>query len=199
MTTNYLLSDELPKDAGGAKIISLIDDQSSVLDFALFRGVGVQSMGATSKNLAHMAVASHTVASKIENQSPGMMIIGAYNESPSGIGTGNAQLLRVDKEGALYTRPASGIIATNATSVQTHVVGSALLHDIHIYLSDVNAGNTVTIEDGDNYVMTFVATAASQHFSEHFATGLHFGTNIKHTLSLGGNGAASVTIGYSQY
>ena len=200
MTTNYRLSDSLPKDVSGAKVIAPINDQTSQLDFGMLRGVAAESLGGLSVNTVFLGVASHKAGSALGTKA-GVMSIGAYTESPSAIGTGNAQLKRVDKEGALYVRPASGIQTnvSHAASTNIHAVGSALLHDVHVFFSDVNAGDTAVIEDGDNYRLGFVATATSQHFSEHFATGLVFATNIKHTFAFSGAGGGSVTIGYSQY
>lgn len=198
MTTNYRLNDTFSKDAGGARTLMPIDDQTSQLDFGLLRGIGVEALGSTSRNLVHLAVGSHTIGSAID-KGAGIVLLGVYTESPSAIGTGGAQGIRSDKQGAVYVRPASGIMSVSSASVETHIAGSALLHDIHIVLNDVNAGNDITIEDGNNYKLSFIATAASQHYSEHYAAGLHFGTNIKHTLTLGGAGTASVTIGYSSF
>ena len=198
MTTTYRLTDTAAKDAGGARILMPVDDQTSQLDFGLLRGIGVEILGATSRNLVHLAVGSHTVGSAID-KGAGILLLGAYTESPSGIGTGGGQALRSDNQGALYTRPASGIMSLNSGSIQTHIATSALLHDIHIRFDDVDVGDDVTIEDGDDYKLTFIATAASQHFSEHYSTGLHFGTNIKSTITIPGAGGASVTVVYSAY
>ena len=198
MTTIYRLTDTAAKDAGGARLLMPIDDQTSQLDFGLLRGIGVEILGSTSRNLVHLAVGSHTIGSAID-KGAGILLLGAYTEAPSAIGTGGGQALRSDNQGALYTRPASGIMSLNAGSVQTHIATSALLHDIHIHLSGVAVGDDVTIEDGDDYKLTFVATTASQHLSEHYSTGLHFGTNIKSTITMAGAGATSVTLGHSAY
>jgi hypothetical protein len=198
MTTQYSLTDELPKDSGGAKLIALIDDSTSQLDFALLRGIGVEPFGSLSQNLAFLGIGTHTVGSALSASDVGVMLMGTYTEAPSGIIPGNAQMLRSDKEGALYTRSASTIMSYSSASVETHLTGSALLHDLHIRLNDVNAGDTVLLEDGDDYKLQFVATAASQHFHETFRS-LYFNSSLKHTLSLGTNGTASVTVGYSTY
>jgi hypothetical protein len=152
MTTNYALTDNLPKDAGGQKMMAWIDDTTSQLDFGLPRGIGSETLGATSKVMLHQAVGTHTVGSAIDT-----------------------------------------------TSADIHIAGSALLHDLHIVFNDVNAGDTVTIRDGTLTRFQFIATAASQHFSEHFSGGLVFNTNISHARSIGAAGAASITVGYSQY
>ena len=199
MTGNYTLSDELPKDAGGAKLIALIDDQTSQLDFAMLRGIGAEPFGSSSQNLAFLGVGTHTVGSALSASDVGVVLMGAYTEAPSGIIPGGTQILRSDKEGALYTRPASAIMSYSSASVETHVAGSALLHDLHIHFDDVDAGDTVEINDGAAHKFMFVATAASQHFSEHYSGGLQFNTSLKHVLTFGGGGAASVTLGYSAY
>jgi len=197
MTTEYSLADTLPKDLGGAKHLGVIDDQTSQLDYALIRGIASESLGGASRNLALLGVASHTIGSAV-GHGGGVMSMGAYTESPSALGTGNAQAVRVDKQGAIYTRPASGILSFSSASVQTHVSGSLLLHDIHIVLNNVNSGNSVRIDDGTGYKLAFIATATSQHFSEHYSAGLVFNTSLKHTLTLGAAGTASVTISYSR-
>lgn len=176
-----------------------IDDGTSQLDFALPRGIGSESLGGTSKIVAHLAVGTHTIASKIETSAPGALMLGAYTEAPSAVGTGNANALRVDSEGALYTRPASGILSYTSASVQTHVAGSLLLHDTFVVFDDCDAGDSVRIDDGNDYRMSFIATAASQHFSEHFATGLVFNTSLKSSITISGAGAGSVTLGYSRF
>ena len=196
MTTAYTLSDTLPKDQGGQKMIAWVNDGTSDLFFGLARGIGAETLGGTSKIVTHLGVGSHTIGSAL-GHSVGVISLGAYTEAPSAIGTGNAQALRADAEGALYTRPASGIISYSSASVETHVAGSALLHDLHVVFNDANVGDSITIDDGTNYKLSFLATAASQHFSEHFAAGLVFATSLKHTLS--NPTTASVTMVYSQY
>lgn len=196
MTTQYSMSDELPKDSGGAKHLGVIDSSTSQLDYALIRGVGSTPLGSTSKNLALLGVGSHTYGSAVDHGA-GVGVIALYTESPSAMGTGNMQMLRSDKEGALYTRPASGILSyMTAASIQTHVSGSLLLHGINILGVDVNAGDTVKVEDGTAFKLGYVFTATSEVIDRSFTTGLHFGTSIRVRSS---NTNASVTLAYSQY
>lgn len=200
MTTNYTLTDGLPKDSGGQKLIAWIDDSTSQLDFALPRGLGSESIGSTSKITAHQAIGTHTAGSAVGTQ-VGVIAMGAYTEAPSAIGTGNAQLLRSDKEGALMVRPASGIMQVDTTSANIHFLGSALLHGLHVVMSDINAGDSVTIGDGTGLRLQFLATTnGSAIFTENYTAGLHFGTDIRHTRSVSPAAAAtSVTIFGSQY
>jgi hypothetical protein len=197
MTTNYRMTDSLPKDLSGARILAPIDDSTSQLDFLMLTGIGVRSMGATSRNLGHLAVGSHTIGSAID-KGVGTVILGVYTESPSAVGINNAVGLRSDSLGNQYVRSASNTMSVSSASVETHVTGSALLTDVHAVFSDSNAGDSLTIEDGDNYRLTFIVTSASQHFSEHFSAGLYFGTNIKSTFTFSGAGAGSITVAYSQ-
>ena len=199
MTTNYSMTDRLPSDVGGQKFAGWVDIGTSQLDFSLPIGLGAHTTGGTSKVVAYLGIGTHTIASKIETSAPGVLLLGAYTESPSAVGTGNANSIRIDNQGALYTRPASGILATTSASVQTHLSGSALLHDLHIVFSNVDAGDSVTIEDGNDYKLAYIATAASQHFSDHFATGLVFNTSLKSTITIAGAGAGSVSLAYSQF
>jgi hypothetical protein len=145
--------------------------------------------------VALLGVGSHTVGSAI-GHSGGVMSMGAYTESPSSIGTGNAQAVRVNKEGHVYTMPASGILSYGAAaSVQTHVTGSALLFGINILGVNVNAGETIKIQDGNDYKLGFTFTATSEVVSANFSVGIPFLTNINHESDTTN---ASVTIIYSQ-
>jgi hypothetical protein len=198
MATQYNMTDRLPKDMEGQKFGAPVDDSSSQLDFALFRAIGVETLGGTSRILGHLAVGSHTIGSAINNNA-GMLLLGAYTEAPSALGTNNAQALRTDKEGALYVRPASGIVAFSNASTQTHVSGSLLLHGYSVYFSDVNVGDTVFIDDGTALRFPIIAAAASELHVRDFSAGVFFGTDIRHVGTFSGLGAASVTLIYSQY
>jgi hypothetical protein len=196
MTTEYAMTDTLPKDAGGAKHLGVIDDSTSMLDYALIRGVGAESLGNTSKNLALIGVGSHTIGSAIGHEA-GVTMMGAYTESPSGIGTGNVQMVRTDKEGAIYTRPASGIPGfSTAASLQTVVSGSVLLHGVVISGKNVNTGDTVTIQDGNDAKLHYVFGATSEVMQSQFTAGLVFNTSLNYESD---NTNASVTLVYSQY
>ena len=196
MTTSYSLTDTLPKDLGGAKHLGIINDATSQLDYALIRGIAAEPLGAASRNLALIGVGSHTIGSAVSHGG-GVGVIAIYTESPSAIGTGNMQMLRSDKEGALYTRPASAIMSyMAAASVQTHLTGSLLLHGVNILGIDVNAGNTVKIEDGTAFRLGYAFTATSEVIDRSYTGGLHFGTSVR---VLSSNTNASVTLLYSRY
>lgn len=198
MTTAYSFSDTLPKDLGGQKLGAVaVDDSTSQNDFVIHRGIAATPFGSGSIRIAHLAVGSHTVGSAVG--AAGMLAMAAYTEAPSAIGPGNAQRLRVDKQGALYIRGASALKSVTTASTQTHVVGSALLHGYNVVLSNVNLGNTITINDGTTYAIGEVATAASQSISVEFTQPVLFTTSLRTTRSLGGAGAASITLFYSQY
>ena len=195
MTTAYSLTDTLPKDLGGAKHLGLIDDQTSQLDYALIRGIASESLGGASRNLALLGVASHTIGSAI-GHGGGVMSMGAYTESPSGIGTGNAQAMRVNSDGHLYVLPASGLISYGqSASVQTHVSGSALLFGCNILGINVNAGETIKIQDGNDYKLGFTFSSTSEVINVNFSVGMPFSTNINHESDTTN---ASVSLVYSQ-
>lgn len=198
MTTQYQTSDTLPKDAAAQKFAAWIDDSTSQLDFALPRGLGSESIGDTSKIVAHLGVGTHTIGSAIGTKVVSLAG-GNYTEAPSALGKDNVVGLRADKEGALYVRPASGIMAFDTTSADIHFSGSCLLHSIYVAFNDANAGNNVIVKDGTGDRFRVVATTASAHYSEHFTTGVHFGTDLRHTSTLGGAAAASITLVYSAY
>jgi hypothetical protein len=197
MTTAYLLTDTLPKDAGGAKILAPVNDQNTSLDFGILRGINAESHGAASLNLLHLAVGSHTAGSDLRAGHAGMTLLGAYVESASSIAAGNTQTVRVDREGAVYVRPASNVVTFSSASVETYNNGSQIvIHDIIATVQDVNTGSII-FEDNGAYKFGFVVTSTSQNFSAHFATGWHF-DSLTHTLAdLGGGGGASVTVAWS--
>lgn len=197
MTTEYILTDSLPKDKTGAKIIAPIDDSTSQLDFGVLRGIASESLGATSKNLVFLGVGSHTIGSAIGTK-VGELALGVYTNAPSSVGDDNAQAMRVDKQGALFTRGAQTSYSQSGASVETHIAGSGLLHGYSIRFNDVNAGDRVDLEDNNTFVMSIVADSASQHKTQMFPVGILFSTSLVHSLTVSGAGAASVTLFYSQ-
>ncbi len=197
MTTEYIITDSLPKDKTGAKIVAPIDDSTSQLDFALLRGIATESLGATSKNVAFLGVGSHTAGSAIGTK-VGEMMLGIYTNTPSAVGDNTAQTLRVDKYGAMFVRGAESTVSFSAASTQTHVSGSGLLHGIHIMFNDVQAIDTIQIQDGNDTKFSVVANSASGNYSMTFPVGVKFTTSIKHVASITGAGGASVSLIYSQ-
>lgn len=198
MSTNYSLTDGLPKDSGAQKLLAWIDDGTSQLDFALPRGIGSESIGNTSKIVSAAQVGTHTIGSAVGHQ---VISVGGgiYSEAPSAIGTGNAQANRINAKGTQYVQQASTILSFDTTSAQVHILGSALLNFVRVNLSNVNSGDSVTIGDGTGTRLTFLATTnGSAQFDEKYP-GLFFGTDIRHTRSVSPAAAAtSVTIGFSR-
>lgn len=197
MTTNYVLSDTLPKDANGIMILSPINDTTSQLDFGLLRGISSESIGATSKNVVRLGIATHTIGSALGTGHAGVVALGKYTESPSAMGPNNAQALRVDKHGALYVRSACTLKSISTASAATYVTGSTLLNKIIITFSAVGAGDSVVIRDGTTSVFTAYAGSASVTQQYDFE-GTLFSTNINHVRTLAGGGATSITVVYSQ-
>jgi hypothetical protein len=188
------MTDGLGKDSGGQKLMMWIDDTTSQLDFGLPRGIGSETLGATSKVMLALKVGTNTIGSAIGAGDVVTTIGGFYTEAPSAVGQGNAQAVRVSNIGHLLTTPASALLSTDTTSANIHVNSSALLTGIHIVFSDCNSGDSVTIGDGNTLRLQFITDSASKHYHESFTNGLFFGTNIKHTRSIGAQGATSVTI-----
>lgn len=196
MSTEYGLTDSLPKDKAAQKLMAWIDDGTSQQDFALPRGIGSEGMGNTSRITAHLGVGTHTIGSAIGT---GVVATGGllFNESPSAVGTGNVVAARGNRVGHQFVQQASTILSFDATSTQTHIGTSALLNYLEIHLSDVNANDFVEISDGAALRLKFEAlTNGSAQFREAYP-GLFFGTSIKHTRSISpAAGAASVLVGY---
>lgn len=194
MTTNYTLSDRAPKDIDGSKFWSLVDSQTSQLDFALPMGIGQRTI--YSKKFASLGIGTHSQASKVEAGTVGVALMGVYLDdvSASKVSNGQANFIKSSNRGELITTGACQMPIMNATSTNIFTLGSGLLHGGYVSGAGVTAGNTVVIRNGANTVLNIVFEAANQTIPIMLPRGgLYFSSSIIHTATLSG-GAASVTL-----
>lgn len=115
MTTQYSLSDVLPKDATGQPLFALVDISTSQLDFALQAGIAPSTINA--KNYVYQGVATHKQSGSMTTNGPGVAVFGYAGTNPFPVGT-NLQLLWLNTNGALNTVPAESytFIASGSTA-----------------------------------------------------------------------------------
>lgn len=194
MSTNYNLSDRAPKDIDGAKFWSIINVNTSQLDFAL--PIGLAARNFYSKNFAYLGVGTHTQASAVGNGDIGLMLAGLYTDdsAASPVSSGQAQLLKSSRKGELLVNGASKLAIMNATSANIYTLGSGILHGGYITGAGVTAGDSVSIRSNTNTVINLTFGAANETIPLNIpAGGIYFGASITHSQSISG-GAASVTL-----
>lgn len=100
MTTQYSLSDVLPKDATGLPFQALVDVGGSQMDFALVAGIGASVN--EGKRFAYQGVATHKQSQTAATTSPGVAMLGVAG-TPLAVG-GNLQYLWLNALGAVRTQ-----------------------------------------------------------------------------------------------
>lgn len=127
MTTNYSLSDSLPKDAAGAKFAAWIDVSTSQLDLSLPAGIGSRTVG--SKIVSALQVGTHRAGSRIEHSGGvGVALLGYFASAVSSTALENAVHIRSDDRGQLYHSQlaATTIAVTGSTNTLTLASGVIL-------------------------------------------------------------------------
>lgn len=200
MSTNFNLTDSLPKDSSGQRALAWTNDQTSQLDYALPRGVGASTTG--SKILAFLGVATATQSSKVESLHPGINLGATFIDSTttqtSPVSSGRFKLLQATNWGELYATPAPRISATlTAGSKNTVKVGSAVLHSFGVSWSGINLGTTFTVSDNTTFLLSIVGTSAAGHADRILPLGGLFISSSITLQRLSLDGAASLTVSYS--
>lgn len=123
MTTQYSISDILPKDATGQPLFALADISTSQLDFALQAGIAPSAVNA--KNYAFLGIATHKQSGSISTNSPGVAMLGYAGTNPLAI-TSNLQYLWLNTNGAVNTTPADSytIVASGSTAASADTAHS---------------------------------------------------------------------------
>lgn len=122
MTTNYSLTDVLPKDATGQPLFGLTDISTSQLDFALQAGVAASVVNA--KNYAYQGIATHTQSGSMIAAGPGVMMFGVGG-TPLAVSS-NIQAIWLTSLGAVNTVPAESytILASGSTAASADTAHS---------------------------------------------------------------------------
>lgn len=199
MSTNVTLTDALPRDAGGQKFAALVNDQTSQLDFAMWKSIAASTIG--SKILGYGAIGTHSQGSKVESLHPFVSVGGVYIDptttQASPVSSGRGKIAQMSGWGELYATPAPRTVATlTSGSKNTVKVGSAVVHSFCVSYSAVSLGETFTLSDNVDFRAAIVATsAAGNGFVTIPAGGWLFSASVTLQRTLGG--AASLTVSYT--
>lgn len=143
MTTQYSLSDVLPKDATGQPLFALADISTSQVDFALQAGIAPSAVNA--KNYAFLGVATHKQSGSISVNSPGVAVLGFAGTTPLAL-TSNLQYLWLNTNGAVNTTPSDSytIVASGSTAASADTAHS--LFGTYNGLSNIGSSVVLYIE-----------------------------------------------------
>ena len=136
MTTNYSLSDILPKDATGQPMFSPINIATSQLDFALQAGIAPSTVNA--KNYVYQGIATHTQSGSMTTAGPGVAVMGYSGTNPFPVAT-NLQLLWLNSSGALNTVPAESYTLISSGSTAASADTAHRLYGTYNGLSTLNS------------------------------------------------------------
>lgn len=193
-TTAYQFADTLPKDTGGDKFISWVNENGgSDLHFVLPMGIGKHTTG--SKIFGHLGVGTHTATSKLETSAVGVAIGGVQltTQTASPLNNGQFGLAQISKYGEILTNSvAKSPVFFTSTSTLT---GSSYLYGVVISGSNINSGDNLTFRNGS--VMKFVHFIRPDTFTEYVTLpqgGMFFGASSGIVVEFNITGtAASVT------
>ena len=187
MTTSYTIADFLPKDANGTKLGALVGTN---LEFVLQKAIAVSAT--SSKNLGHLAIATHVTASQINTGTPIVAIGGVTGSPVAALGAGQMQIATMDRLGALQTAPrqytflASGSVAASANTahslfgnygglsslgswITVHVSLHCSANNLRLYPSNTLAGRGMRIVSGNDYYIDLPPMARNSASTFHFA------------------------------
>jgi hypothetical protein len=170
MTTQYFLTDVLPKDATGQPIFAPVDISTSQVDFALQAGVAASIV--TGKRYVYQGVGTHRQADTQAITGPGVAILGLVG-APLGV-SGNLQMFWLTDRGSLntvsddsYAIVASGSIAASANTAHslfgTYNGLSNIATSVILYGEAAAEGNDATVfsssaKNGRGIVLSTSAT-----------------------------------------
>ncbi len=165
MTTSYAINDVLPKDAGGAKNLALIDLATSQLDYALIAGIGTKTAG--SKNYAAQYSGNALAGCKIETPAVGALLMGGFMANASVVAANAAIPIRADDRGQVFTSALSSTTcAFIATSHDTVTVASGLLYSVYCAGCGVVAGACLVVHNGGTSIAGLVFSQSFENLRE---------------------------------
>ena len=160
MSTSYSLSDSLPKDAGGAKIIAWTDLSTSQLDFSLIGGIGSKTVG--SKITTALWSGNGLAGSKIEpTGGVGNLLMIHYASNASITAAQNGLHVRGDDRGQAYYSALSSTASALSGSTETVSLASGLLYKAVVAGCGVQAGAQVAILNGGTSLAHLVFSGAN--------------------------------------
>jgi hypothetical protein len=194
MATNVVLTDGLPKDAGGQKFAAWADISTSVLDFVLPKGIGgsIPFTGVGHK-VGHLAIGTHTQNSAIEPLHPLVVTGGVYIQSTAAspatcaVAPGSAQMVVMSNWGEMGARalPLTGSqVSTSANLVKN---SSGIVYKFWLSLSGGSAGDVCRLRDSTGDKLTIIAEGRFGTWEAPLpAGGVVFDTNIQHAMTTTG-------------
>jgi hypothetical protein len=160
MTTQYSLSDTLPKDAGGAKFAGWVDISTSQNDFALPKGIG--SLTANSKIFANLAIGTHVGGSKVDHPVVGVLGMAHFASNASIVGTMGAVPVRGDDRGEIYQSALSSTASMMSGSTETVSLASGILYRMIVAGCGVQAAAQVAVLNGATSLAHVVFSGANE-------------------------------------
>src|SRR3990172_10692576 len=138
MSTAYSLSDSLPRDSGGQKLLAWQNIATSQNDMSLTMGIGASTIGTTSKIHSYLGIATAVAGSTLVNNAPaGVMPLWGYMLNPSGIAISNFVPARGDQYGAGYITALSTVTCAMTGSRETVTLASGTLYKVLVSGADV--------------------------------------------------------------
>lgn len=203
MSRNYSISHSAPRELGGQKMIALIDDQTSQLDFSLLKGIGSSPMGSASLILGHLAIGTQTQASKIESLHPFVSIGGVYVDyaaaQASPVASGQGKIAHISNWGEVFvtSQPKSSSTIGGSGSADNVKSSSGIVYEFGVAWSDCNTGNIVRLTDNGTGVRAIVFNATSGNQWVRLPDGgIPISTSITVQKTITGGAGASIFISY---
>jgi hypothetical protein len=193
MTTNYSMSDVLPKDVTGQPFQALADISTSQLDFALQAGLGASTV--SGKRYASLAVATHKHGASVTTDSVGTL--GFVKTDTPAAQAGNIQYLWGNTNGAVYTSTqesfsivTSGSIAASAATAHSlfgtglSAIGSSVILSVEVK-AETNDGFLLR-SNSLNGGGIWLSVSATQYeklkpMTQATASALHFRNKVSNT------------------
>lgn len=162
MSTAFVLSDSLPKDAGGAKFAGWIDIAGSQLDFSLPAGIGAKTTG--SKIASALWSGNGLAGCKIEpTGGVGNVLMAHFASNASPTAVQNGIHLRADDRGQQYVSALSATTCVvSAASTETVTLASGLLYRVMVSGSGAVSGAQLAILNGATSLGRLVFDSAFQ-------------------------------------
>lgn len=192
--TAYVFQSSLPKDAAGRPFWPLVRSDASVAPFTLPRGIGA-SLGESGYLFSSMGIGTQVRGASLTGNYPVVGIGGLYLDTPSAseVESGYLQSIQSTKQGGVISEGHPKTASLMTTSVNS--ISSRIVYGFQVAGIGVTAGDTISLQDGDDAKVTYVFPAANGSEFYDFNGGLKLSAGVKVVQSISG-GAASATILY---
>jgi len=173
MTTNFVMSDSLPKSAGGQSFAGWIDVSTSQLDFSLPAGIGSRTVG--SKIVSALQVGTHRAGSQVElTGGVGMLGMVHFASNASVTAAQNAVHVRGNDRGEVYISSLSSVAIALTGSTNTITVASGIIYKFVAATCGGIAGAQMAVLNGSTSLAHVVFAGANESIPIDFGTGACF-------------------------